>query len=170
MGLHSEVWCRISKGVSIFQLHGYCALMMFLFALTVFGISIASAAAVQLQKSMLQAEPSLPSSFPTGSFDQWSQNTSLFPASPSDGAWNSTFLEGLNVSANTGYRCDASRFGRDLSPSSCLSAWSFIPAVTTELSFGPRESNEQQYDVGLPRRYLSCKSPSWLSPTGCLNF
>ena len=63
-----------------------------------------------------------------------------------------------NQSLGVQYSCNGDRFGRNLSPKSCLQAWSFIPVrITMELSFGERDDG-CPYDVGLPKRYLSCKA------------
>ena len=51
-------------------------------------------------------------------------------------------------------RC-SDKLGTGMNPSSCLDAWKFLPAIDREVSFGPR-SAATTYDVGLPRRYLSC--------------
>lgn len=59
--------------------------------------------------------------------------------------------------------CDG-RLGTGMSPPSCLEAWTFLPPIETIVSFGPRNA-ENAYDVGLPKRYLSCmlRNPSLLS-------
>lgn len=51
-------------------------------------------------------------------------------------------------------RC-SDKLGTGMNPSSCLDAWKFLPAIDRKVSFGPR-SAANTYDVGLPRRYLSC--------------
>ena len=62
-----------------------------------------------------------------------------------------------SLSTQVQYRCDGPRFGYNLNPRSCLQAWSFIPwSMTAELTFGERDE-AGTYDVGLPKRYLSCK-------------
>ena len=84
------------------------------------------------------------------------------------GLWNETFIPGLHVSAGAHampppprpvrYTCNAELFGTDLNPASCLQAWTLIPPLERELSFGPRFIGRvaTDYDVRLPRRYLSC--------------
>ena len=52
------------------------------------------------------------------------------------------------------YKC-IQKLGTGMNPSSCLDAWTFLPPIEREVSFGPR-SAATRYDVGLPRRYLSC--------------
>ena len=53
-------------------------------------------------------------------------------------------------------RC-SEKLGSGMNPSSCLDAWKFVPPIDRKVSFGPR-SAANTYDVGLPRRYLSCTS------------
>lgn len=52
------------------------------------------------------------------------------------------------------YKC-SQLLGTSLNPSSCLNAWTFLPPIEREVTFGPRSSGNT-YDVGLPTRYLSC--------------
>ena len=52
------------------------------------------------------------------------------------------------------YIC-SERLGTGMNPSSCLDAWTLIPPIERPISFGPRTATNT-YDVGLPRRYLSC--------------
>ena len=52
------------------------------------------------------------------------------------------------------FQC-SDRLGVNVNPSSCLDAWTLLPAIESKLSFGPR-SPSNTYDVGLPRRFLSC--------------
>ena len=60
-----------------------------------------------------------------------------------------------NVSTALG--CNGDKYGRDLNLKSCLEAFDYIPsAMTRELSFGQRDEGGN-YDIELPRRYLSCE-------------
>ena len=53
--------------------------------------------------------------------------------------------------------CNGDRFGWDLDLRSCLEAFDYIPTeITRELSFGERVDC-RNYDIELPRRYLSCE-------------
>lgn len=52
------------------------------------------------------------------------------------------------------YKCSQS-LGTSMNPSSCLDAWAFLPPIEREVTFGLRSSGNI-YDVGLPKRYLSC--------------
>lgn len=52
------------------------------------------------------------------------------------------------------YQCNQ-LLGTNMNPSSCLDAWTFLPPIERKVTFGPRSSGNI-YDVGLPRRYLSC--------------
>lgn len=52
------------------------------------------------------------------------------------------------------YKCSG-RLGVNMNPSSCLDAWTLLPAIEHKVSFGPRSASKT-YDVGLPRRFLSC--------------
>lgn len=108
------------------------------------------------------------------------RRASLSLLSPSSnwvaGPWNETFVAKLNVTAGprpmpplpplppTWYTCNGTILGFDLNPSSCLQAWTLIPPIERELSFGPRNiippvppGYIPRPDVGLPKRYLSCK-------------
>lgn len=61
------------------------------------------------------------------------------------------------------YWCGGARYGTDLNGPSCLEAWSWIPPVERTLSFGPRNPDPggmTTFDVGLPKRYLSCMFPN----------
>ena len=53
-----------------------------------------------------------------------------------------------------GFKC-IDRLGTNMNPSSCLEAWTLLPALQNTVSFGPRSASKT-YDVGLPRRFLSC--------------
>lgn len=103
--------------------------------------------------------------------EQWSRTISPtldfanIPFSPFS-EWNNTFISAFNVSVGPHpipppsprecrYRCNGARLGTNLNPSSCLQAWTLIPPLERTLSFGPR-GKPTIYDVGLPRRYLSC--------------
>ncbi len=81
--------------------------------------------------------------------------------------WTTAFLLPTILKAPNAYRyvCNGSLFGRDFNPRSCLDAWSHIPAIGTELSFGPRrrEASDPYYDVFLPKRFLSCRFWHWQS-------
>ena len=55
------------------------------------------------------------------------------------------------------YKC-SDRLGANMNPSSCLDAWALLPAIENKISFGPR-STSKSYDVGLPKRFLSCALP-----------
>ena len=55
------------------------------------------------------------------------------------------------------FRC-SDKLGTNLNPSSCLDAWTLLPSIESKVSFGPRGASNT-YDVGLPRRYLSCTLP-----------
>ena len=80
--------------------------------------------------------------------------------------WNDTYVSTLNISTGgpglnlpdfpKGWKfgCDKT-LGIGLNSGSCLEAWRFIPFVEREITFGPRDT-AGTYDVGLPKRYLSC--------------
>ena len=67
----------------------------------------------------------------------------------------------LNLSAGLNLNCDEG-WGRGLNLQMCQEALASIPwvigPVTRLFSFGPREAN--MFDIGLPRRYMSCGSLS----------
>lgn len=66
-------------------------------------------------------------------------------------------------SSNAFYRCNGLKFGYNLDWSSCNEALSQIDASsTTEQTYGPRYQG--QFDVKLPKRYISCLFPH---PLGC---
>ena len=69
------------------------------------------------------------------------------------GVCNPTMAD-ASLSAMVRYHCDGPRFGHDLNTGSCLQAWTSMPILTQQLSFGDREDDDA-YDVGLPKRYLS---------------
>lgn len=100
---------------------------------------------------------------------------SLSSTSSSDPSqlWNDTYISAFNTSAGPrprpgprpapdlpplprgwGIACTG-RYGIGMNPSSCLEAWSLLPPIERTLSFGPRNA-ANTYDVGLPKRYLSC--------------
>ena len=54
-------------------------------------------------------------------------------------------------------RCDGSIYGYDLDKDSCLDAWAKIPTDNENVSFGARTHGD--FEVPLPSRSLSCKSP-----------
>lgn len=124
------------------------------------GVSIASAAVIQSPRPIAQLTPS---SLPLSTnelLEQWRLNASLLAASPAstpDSEWESATNSTFNVSIGIRYNCDSFSYGRDLNTPSCLSALSFIPVMSVEQSFGNRDLPERQYDVGLPRRWLSCR-------------
>lgn len=72
---------------------------------------------------------------------------------------NYTSLSNISVSAQPTFICDEG-LGRDLNLQMCLEALASIPWVIgpdyRPFSFGPRETNT--FDVGLPRRFMSCES------------
>ena len=81
-------------------------------------------------------------------------STSPMPASNATSPYSTS---NLTLGASK-FRCDGATFGRNLVPRSCLQAWSFIPVrITRQLSFGDRSDVGKTYDVGLPKRYLSCE-------------
>ena len=135
--------------------------------------------ALVLQRSSVGADTAPGPSSSGNPLDQG--KTSLSLRSPSSnlvaGSWNETFVATLNVTAGprpmpplpplppTWYTCNGTILGFDLSSSSCLQAWTLIPPIERELSFGPRnimppipQGYIPQPDVGLPKRYLSCKT------------
>ena len=61
-----------------------------------------------------------------------------------------------------------SRLGTGISAQSCLDAWTLLPPIERIMNFGPR-SAASNYDVGLPKRYLSCmlRHPLALRPCLC---
>ncbi len=88
-------------------------------------------------------------------------------------SWNDTYLSTFNVSTGPqpqpepkpapglpplppGWRvvCNG-KLGTGLKLSSCLEAQTLFPTVERTVSFGPRNA-ANTYDVGLPKRYLSC--------------
>ena len=68
-------------------------------------------------------------------------------------------LSRLNLSAQTVFDCDEG-WGRDLTPWMCGEAVASIPQKfktgLRSVSFGPRGANT--FDIGLPRRWMSCES------------
>ncbi len=76
-------------------------------------------------------------------------------------SWTTAFLLPTILTAPNAYKyvCNGSLFGRDFNPRSCLDAWSHIPAIGTELGFGPRRraASDPYYNVFLPKRFLSCR-------------
>lgn len=116
----------------------------------VIGPFLALAAALQFKQSVTRANPSTGSAF----IDQETANAIalLRPASIDDHITNLTANKPVQVI------CSASQCGRDLNPHSCLDAWSRLPAVDRELSFGWRRNRptDLTWDVYLPKRYSSC--------------
>ena len=55
------------------------------------------------------------------------------------------------------FKC-SDKLGANMNPSSCLDAWTLLPAIESKISFGPRSASKA-YDVELPRRFLSCTLP-----------
>ena len=49
------------------------------------------------------------------------------------------------------------RLGTGINALSCFDAWNLFPRSALHATFGPRRAGEK-YDIGLPRRYQSCKS------------
>lgn len=93
-----------------------------------------------------------------GIINQWIQNASPLSnttAVLADVGWDSALSD---PSSKKRYTCDGRRFGRGLNAQSCLNAWKQIPDIGTELTFGPRNTDEE-YDVYLPKMYLSCRWP-----------
>ena len=97
-----------------------------------------------------------------------------FPLSTeSSQSWNDTSIDMPNISTRPPgpvgqpdihplpkdwrYKC-SDRLGANMNPSSCLDAWTLLPAIESKISFGPRSASNT-YDVGLPKRYLSCTLP-----------
>ena len=107
-------------------------------------------------------------------------NTSLsYPLSTeSSQVWNDASIQTTDISSGPrgpvgrpdlppfpedwGYKC-SDKLGENMNPSSCLDAWTLLPAIERKVSFGSRSASKT-YDVGLPRRFLSC------TLTGVLTF
>lgn len=105
--------------------------------------------------------------------DELSVSLSSHSSNEPSQLWNDTYISTINASAGPrprpgprpapdlpplprGWRIWCSgRLGTGLNPSSCLEAWTFIPAIERIVSFGPRDA-AHTYDVMLPKRYLSC--------------
>ena len=62
----------------------------------------------------------------------------------------------LNVT-NDPVECNGGLYGRDLDKDSCVDAWRSIPTDNEYVTYGARR--EGHFEVPLPVRFLSCKSP-----------
>lgn len=90
---------------------------------------------------------------------------------PTDGVLDRAYnisLPGLNLSAEPVIDCDEG-WGRDLNTRICWEAFATVPASMAAegraQSFGPRAANT--FDIGLPRRWMSCESSSsWSGHVG----
>lgn len=147
---------------------------MFCLSLALFCSSVVPALVLQIPPT----GPLAPSSSGTGiPFVPETANLSLLspPSARVAGAWNETPISAFNASGGPRpapphplFRpgscvCNGTLFGRGLNPSSCLQAWTLIPPLEREQSFGPRfpapipPGSSFRPDVTLPRRYLSCR-------------
>lgn len=134
------------------------------------GIYFSSAAVVQPAQSLAQANPATVPALPAEVLNQKTTNGSLIvlPQPRPPERWNTASLSPINLTAPIRFNCvcDERRFGRDLNPRSCLDAWTHIPAIERELSFGPRRRTDRDptYDVYLPKRYLSSDGTCAIEP------
>ena len=104
--------------------------------------------------------------------DEPNISISSLPSDDPTQFWNDTYSLTPNISTVSrpprraaalpplpnGWRVVCSeKLGTGMNPSSCLDAWTLLPPIDRKVSFGPRGA-ASTYDVGLPRRYLSCTS------------
>lgn len=126
------------------------------------GIYLFSAAVILTPQSLVQAEPLVFPALPTDPTNQSPRNTSPSITAPTVALnrWNTALFSITNLTALCRVACSGDRFGRGLNPHSCLNAWSRIPPIDRELTFGPRRKidSDPMFDVYLPKRYLSCES------------
>ena len=67
-------------------------------------------------------------------------------------------VRSLNGTKNPYLKCSGPEFGYDLDKESCIDAWRSIPTDQEYFYYGAR--GQGLFEVPLPIRYLSCKSPS----------
>ena len=85
------------------------------------------------------------------------ETNASFLSLPSGGVPYNTSQSNLNLSARPAFLCDIV-MGYDLSVTMCedaLTHANFGPDINPR-TWGPREAN---FDIGLPRRYMSCRVP-----------